>query len=54
MAGDEAEQQEGLERGTGGGESAGGFGQVGRGEQAAGGDVEDDDAGVGVEAGGMG
>ena len=54
VAGDEAIKQERLERGAGGGESAGGIGQVGGGEEASGGDVEDEDAGVGSEAGGVG
>jgi hypothetical protein len=54
MGGDEAIEQERLERGAGGGKGASGFGQLRGGEQAAGGDVEDDDASVGVEASGMG
>jgi hypothetical protein len=54
MAGDEAIEQQGFERGAGCSEGAGGFGQVRGGEKAAGGDIEDDDAGVGVKAGSMG
>jgi hypothetical protein len=48
VAGDEAVEQEGLEGGAGGGEGTGGFRKVSGGEKAAGSDVEDEDASVGV------
>jgi hypothetical protein len=54
MVFDEAVEEKRLESGAGCCKGAGRFGEVGRGEKTTGGDLHDKDAGIGVEAGGVG